>query len=237
MKKEVLFLFLLVFVLFTSACEKSERVADEKFIERCTLPKGISCLDFFVDEDDNLIKIVLKNQLGYGIEDVVVSATGCDSMRPATLDNGQEKRLGVINCQLTRDKVYNKQLTVNYTNAETKSKHKLEGSISFKTKFLSKCILPPGLVCTYMKVEPAQSILMILNTFGKTIKISDLQIGKCNSALSESILNGGRATLAITGCNNGKLGDTFEGDILLKYTEEATGISNTAKGTIATKVE
>jgi len=105
-------------------------------------------------------------------------------------------------------------------------------------KFLpEKCILAPGLACVQHKLEPSSSTLVISNGFGRTIKITSLQIGSCSGTFDRTMISGTEETLQITGCNNGLSKDVFKGDITLAYTDVSYNLSKTVHGNLATKVE
>ena len=106
-------------------------------------------------------------------------------------------------------------------------------------KFLpDKCMMEPGVDCTGFKVTPTETTLVLRNSMGKDLTISSVTIGTCNSTVGNvSFKNGDMVTLSLTGCSNGALGDRFDSDISLGYTEKLSGLSKIMSGSMTTKVQ
>ena len=106
-------------------------------------------------------------------------------------------------------------------------------------KFLpEKCILAPGLACVQHKVEPASTTLILANGFGRTIRVTNLQVGECSGTFNTTMVSGGsEENFVLTGCNNGVSKDVFKGDITLTYVDTSYDITKTVHGNLATKVE
>ncbi len=105
-------------------------------------------------------------------------------------------------------------------------------------KFLpEKCILSPGLACVQHKVTPTDSTLVISNGFGRTIKVTNLQVGSCTKAFDTTMVSGIENSFVLTGCSNGISKEAFKGDITLTYVDTSYNITKTVHGNLATKVE
>lgn len=105
-------------------------------------------------------------------------------------------------------------------------------------KFLpEKCILAPGLACVQHKVTPADTELIISNGFGRTIKVTNLQVGACTKAFDLTMVSGIENSFKLTGCSNGVSKEAFKGDITLTYVDTSYNVTKTVHGNLATKVE
>ena len=105
-------------------------------------------------------------------------------------------------------------------------------------KFLpEKCVLAPGLACVQHKVTPTDTTLIISNGFGRTIKVTNLQVGGCSGIFNVTIVSGIENNFLLTGCSNGVSKESFKGDITLTYTDTSYNITKTVHGNLATKIE
>ena len=105
-------------------------------------------------------------------------------------------------------------------------------------KFLpEKCILEPGMFCVNNKVEPAQTTLILLNSFGRTITVNSVTAGGCSTSFDTTMLDQEQKTFVLTGCSNGAQKEKFKGDISIKYTDKNTNLTKTMYGNLNTKVE
>ncbi|MEK6875834.1 MAG: hypothetical protein AABX34_06195 [Nanoarchaeota archaeon] len=105
-------------------------------------------------------------------------------------------------------------------------------------KFLpEKCILAPGLACVQHKVTPTDTTLIISNGFGRTIKVTDLQVGACTKTFDTTMVSGIENSFVLTGCSNGVSKEAFKGDIKFTYVDTSYNITKTVHGNLATKVE
>ena len=105
-------------------------------------------------------------------------------------------------------------------------------------KFLpEKCILAPGLACVQHKIDPTSTTMIISNGFGRTIRVTDLQVGSCTGTFDKTMPSGNEETFTMTGCSNGVSKDVFKGDITLTYVDTTYNITKTVHGNLATKVE
>ena len=105
-------------------------------------------------------------------------------------------------------------------------------------KFLpEKCILAPGLACVQHKVTPTDTTLIISNGFGRTIRVTNLQVGTCTKTFDITMVSGIESNYLLTGCSNGVSKEAFKGDIKLTYVDTSYNITKTVHGNLATKVE
>ena len=105
-------------------------------------------------------------------------------------------------------------------------------------KFLpEKCLIETGFTCISSKVESTQSTLILLNGLGRSVEVTNIDIGGCSTTFTTTVLSGDQATFVVTSCTNGDLKEVFKGDIVIKYTEKDTSLTKTAYGQIATKIE
>ncbi|MDO8740038.1 MAG: hypothetical protein Q7J54_00515 [Candidatus Woesearchaeota archaeon] len=105
-------------------------------------------------------------------------------------------------------------------------------------KFLpSKCIISPGIACTGYKVESAQTTLVLTNAIGKDLTVTNIAVGACTKAFSQSFDNGDKANFVLTGCSNGDVKAKFSGDITINYEEKDTLLNKTTYGSMVTRVE
>ena len=106
-------------------------------------------------------------------------------------------------------------------------------------KFLpQKCILVPGLACQQHKVEPTKITLVISQSLGRTITVTNIDVAGCSGTFSQDMQTDSTNTFVIGGsCNNGPVKDKFKGDITLTYTDKQYNITKTAHGSINSEVE
>ena len=107
-------------------------------------------------------------------------------------------------------------------------------------KFLpEKCILAPGLACVQHKVTESETTLIISNGFGRTIKVTGLEVGACkdDGTLARIMQSGTEEKFDLTSCSNGASKDAFKADITLTYVDTSYNITKTVHGNLATKIE
>ncbi len=112
------------------------------------------------------------------------------------------------------------------------------GVLSPESFLPEKCMLEPGVDCTGFKVTPTETTLVMRNGMGRDLTVNGVAIGNCNSTTGDvEFKNGDMVTISLTGCSNGALGDRFDSDIAIAYTEKISGLSKTMGGTMTTKVQ
>ena len=112
------------------------------------------------------------------------------------------------------------------------------GVLSPESFLPEKCMLEPGVDCTGFKVTPTETTLVMRNGMGRDLTVNGVAIGNCNSTTGDvEFKNGDMVTIGLTGCSNGALGDRFDSDIAIAYTEKISGLSKTMGGTMTTKVQ
>lgn len=101
-----------------------------------------------------------------------------------------------------------------------------------------KCMLEPGIDCTGFKVTPAETTLVLRNGMGKSLMVDAISVGECSLSITNTTFNSGDLlTFQLTGCSNGAMGDRFDGDVEILYTEKTSGLTKTMKGSVTTKVQ
>ncbi len=100
---------------------------------KCTLPAGVACVDFNVGADT--IDIVLRNGLGFDLENVIVKVSGCSdsSATGVDLNNGAQAIFTVgstTSCGLTSGAKFSGDINVSYKNKDTTLDHKVVGSLT-----------------------------------------------------------------------------------------------------------
>ena len=106
------------------------------------------------------------------------------------------------------------------------------------SKFLpEKCLIETGFTCISSKVEPTQSTIIFQNGLGRTVEITNIDIGGCYSPFTTNVISGDQATFVVTSCTNGDSKEVFKGEIIIKYTEKDTSLTKTAYGQLSTKIE
>jgi len=124
-------------------------LSPDKFLpSKCTLPAGIACVDFKVDDitTGDEIRVVLRNGMGFDatgltvrIESPAGTICGTDSAA-ATLANGAAALTYVVDmdtfvapavaCPLTLGSKFSGDIVVSYTNADSTLPHTVRGSIT-----------------------------------------------------------------------------------------------------------
>ena len=100
-------------------------------------------------------------------------------------------------------------------------------------KFLpNKCILPE-ITCLDFNIETKSVTLALTNNLGQTITINQVTVARkdssCSNIQSRELKNNENMILTLTGCNNGNIGDKFDGSININYTKES-GLVHTTSG-------
>jgi len=106
-------------------------------------------------------------------------------------------------------------------------------------KFLpQKCILVPGIVCQQHKVEPTKVTLVITQSLGRTITVTNINVNGCTSAYTQDMQTDQTHTFEVGGaCSNGPVKEKFKGDVTIDYIDKEYNITKTAHGSINSQVE
>ncbi len=115
-------------------------------------------------------------------------------------------------------------------------------------KFLpEKCTIAPGIDCAGFDVRSTSAIFSLRNGMGKDLDITMLKVGEnCTASANTSNIdpplpaefpNADLVTFTITGCTNGDIGDRFRGDVVIRYTEEITGITKLTDGGVVGRIK
>ncbi len=105
----------------------------------CILPHGIMCLHHKVDNSGpngvGIVKVIIKNKIGYDIDEIIVKAEGCGRYPTTDLSTEKLKNEGLATYTITcstmlTDKRYKAQLNVSYTREDSKLGHNQIGLIN-----------------------------------------------------------------------------------------------------------
>ena len=105
------------------------------------------------------------------------------------------------------------------------------------SKFLpERCILPPGMACTQHKATTTGLTLVVTNSLGNSINITDITdvTGVCSST-GGFLANGATATYTFSGCTHPVSGEQYKSDLTISYVIQ--GLNHTKTGTLTTQVE
>ena len=106
------------------------------------------------------------------------------------------------------------------------------------SKFLpEKCLVETGFTCVSSKVSSSSSVIVFSNGLGRSVTITQVDIGSCSGTFNTNLTSGDQSTFTLSGCSNGVVKDSFKGDVVIKFTERDNGLNKTAYGQIATKIE
>ena len=103
-----------------------------------------------------------------------------------------------------------------------------------------KCYLPAGITCLDYEVGSSRITLVLQNNFGETITINNITAAgisttTCSDNGSIILQNNEKAVFTLLGCNNGNIGQKFDGSINVTYTKES-GLQHLKQGTLRGKI-
>jgi len=104
-----------------------------------------------------------------------------------------------------------------------------------------KCVFEPGLACLGFKLESSSATVVLRNSLGDDITIDKVEVStkegiSCSKLESKVIKNNEKATLILSGCNNGDVGSRFDGEIIITYTKKDL-LTHTTKGRMTARIE
>ena len=111
------------------------------------------------------------------------------------------------------------------------------GVLSPERLLPEKCLLEPGLACVQHKVDPTTITLVLINGLGRTIKVTNLQVGACSGVFDSTMQNSVDTVFTLSNCDNGLSKDIFKGEITLSYVDPTYNLTKTVHGDLVTKVE
>lgn len=100
-----------------------------------------------------------------------------------------------------------------------------------------KCILVPGMACVDFKITSDGIDLIVLNSLGRDIEVTGISAGNCSQSFNQTLENGDESEFALSGCNNGEIGEKFKEDLIVEYINKVSGFSKTIRGSISGKVQ
>src|SRR3989338_8998909 len=103
-----------------------------------------------------------------------------------------------------------------------------------------KCSLPAGITCLDYEAGSSRVNLVLQNNFGETISINRIDVAKkggssCSNTDPIDLQNNEKLLFVIINCNNGNMGEKFDGDMNITYTKES-GLSHLMKGNVRAKI-
>lgn len=101
----------------------------------------------------------------------------------------------------------------------------------------AKCVLQSGIGCLDHKATGAALSVVMQNSLGYDVTITDLKANQCTAQLAQSISfpNGGQYTAVMVCVNTGST--KYNGQFNVTYTNPTTSLSHTNQGQITTRVE
>lgn len=114
------------------------------------------------------------------------------------------------------------------------------GVLSPDMFFPQRCYLPSGITCLDHEVGSSRITLVLQNNFGGSITINKVaaagtNTNTCSDNESIILLNNEKAVFTLSGCNNGNIGQKFDGNINVTYTKES-GLQHLMQGTLRGKI-
>jgi hypothetical protein len=100
-----------------------------------------------------------------------------------------------------------------------------------------QCILTPGVACLDFKITPANISVIMGNSLGRDIDITNIAAGNCSQTFSQELNNGDQHKFVLSGCSNGETGTKFKGDLIIDYTSKDSGLAKTIQGSISGKIQ
>ena len=90
----------------------------------------------------------------------------------------------------------------------------------------TKCTLPPGISCLDYEVSSSRIVLVLQNSLGETVTIDRIDVakkndGSCSNTDSIVVPNNQKAIITILDCNNGNVGERFNGVLNVTYIKES----------------
>ncbi|RLE46547.1 hypothetical protein DRJ25_04020 [Candidatus Woesearchaeota archaeon] len=101
-----------------------------------------------------------------------------------------------------------------------------------------KCTMTAGIGCEGFKVTPTLTQLVLRNSIGRNVEIYEVHVGSCSISDQEiSFDNGKQVTITLYDCSNGAAGSKFNGDLIIKYIDDITGLTKSISGQLISKIE
>lgn len=100
----------------------------------------------------------------------------------------------------------------------------------------ARCSLPSGLSCLSYVATSEDVTLVIQNSLGQDILVTQVVLDTCSNNTAVTILNGNKHTFEISECNNGQQGQRLRTDINITYRDEEI-IYHNRFGELVTTVE
>lgn len=113
------------------------------------------------------------------------------------------------------------------------------GVLSPDQFFPDKCIFPPGITCLDHRIEQFQAVLVLQNSIGDPIFIDYVKVSnnnqECSDNSSVNLNNNDKVIITVSQCNNGAIGEKFDGAINITYTQEGK-LTHSVSGRLTTKI-
>jgi uncharacterized protein (UPF0333 family) len=105
-------------------------------------------------------------------------------------------------------------------------------------KFIpDQCILESGVACVDFSVSSTQTDIILVNSLGRDLILSDIHVGECNKTLNQNMGNGQQLHLVLDNCDNGETGTKFKGNVIVNYINADSSLNKQVTGSLTTKIQ
>ncbi|MDP2749354.1 MAG: hypothetical protein Q8O89_00805 [Nanoarchaeota archaeon] len=98
------------------------------------------------------------------------------------------------------------------------------------------CLVGPGIGCLSHKATTDTLTVVLQNSLGQDILITNVAVTSCSYTTATTLKNGDKATLTFTSCSFGSSGTKLKTDLNVTYRDEEV-VYHTRNGELITRVE
>ena len=104
--------------------------------------------------------------------------------------------------------------------------------------FPESCTLSPttGMACIDFRVDTDSATMLVMNSGGRDLVISNVTVGSCSNEFSIGLPDGSSHVFTLTGCSFGTSGEKMKADIFISYADVMSGFSKTASGSLTATI-
>lgn len=112
------------------------------------------------------------------------------------------------------------------------------GVLSPSKFFPESCTLSPtaGMACLDFRVDQTQATLMLINSGGRDVVVNNVTLGDCSTEFAQSFPDGSSHVFVLDGCDFGSVGRKIKEELALSYTDQNSGFTKTASGSVAAMI-